>query len=161
MQYYDFTKEQSDEAIKLYREHYKQYGINAYVAYPGILGLLKELKLSSAILGVVTGKIDQFARIALESTHLIEYFDFVCATDPNHVVTKTVTLAEALEKMPDISLESVVMIGDREHDIIAANDNGIDSIGVLYGYGTTEEFVDNKATQIVENVDDLKSFLLS
>ncbi|MBP5256261.1 MAG: HAD hydrolase-like protein, partial [Clostridia bacterium] len=31
---------------------------------------------------------------------------------------------------------SVLMIGDREHDIIGARENGLDSLGVLFGYGS-------------------------
>ena len=31
--------------------------------------------------------------------------------------------------------DSVLMIGDREHDILGAKQTGIHSMGVLYGYG--------------------------
>ena len=31
------------------------------------------------------------------------------------------------------------MIGDREHDILGAKAAGIDSLGVLFGYGSREE----------------------
>ena len=35
--------------------------------------------------------------------------------------------------------DSVLMIGDREHDILGAKQTGIHSMGVLYGYGSREE----------------------
>ena len=31
------------------------------------------------------------------------------------------------------------MIGDREHDMIGARQNGVASLGVLWGYGSREE----------------------
>ncbi len=31
------------------------------------------------------------------------------------------------------------MVGDREHDILGARRNGIETIAVTYGYGTVEE----------------------
>ena len=31
------------------------------------------------------------------------------------------------------------MVGDRDHDVDGARVHGIDTIGVLWGYGTTEE----------------------
>ena len=38
------------------------------------------------------------------------------------------------------------MIGDRKHDIIGAKMHNIDSIGVLFGYGTREELEGAGAT---------------
>jgi phosphoglycolate phosphatase len=51
------------------------------------------------------------------------------------------------------------MIGDREHDIIGAQANGIDSIGVLYGYGTEEEMRNAKATYITPTIEALEKLL--
>ncbi len=51
------------------------------------------------------------------------------------------------------------MIGDRMHDIEAANEHGIDSIGVLWGYGTFEELREEGAAHIVKNAVDLRRLL--
>ena len=51
------------------------------------------------------------------------------------------------------------MIGDREHDIIGAQENGIDSIGVLYGYGTEEEMHKIKPTHIAKTIEDLEKYI--
>lgn len=50
------------------------------------------------------------------------------------------------------------MIGDRKHDIIGANNNGIDSIGVTYGYGSYEELNSSNSSYIVNSVIELKKF---
>ena len=50
------------------------------------------------------------------------------------------------------------MIGDRKHDIIGANQNGIASIGVLYGYGCEKELTEVSATYIVKDVEELYHF---
>ena len=50
------------------------------------------------------------------------------------------------------------MIGDRKHDIIGANHNGIASIGVLYGYGSETELTEVKATHIVKDIEELHHF---
>ena len=47
------------------------------------------------------------------------------------------------------------MIGDREHDIIGAKENSLDSIGVLYGYGDREELSAAGADVIVETIREL------
>lgn len=42
--------------------------------------------------------------------------------------------------------DKTVMIGDRMYDINGAHQNNIDSIGVLYGYGSAEEIKAAKPT---------------
>ena len=51
------------------------------------------------------------------------------------------------------------MIGDREQDINGAKINGLDSIGVLFGYGDRPELESAGATYIAESVEDIKKFI--
>ena len=57
--------------------------------------------------------------------------------------------------------EDVVMIGDRKYDIEGARKTGIDSIGVLYGYGDQKELSLAGANYIVRDVEELAHFLLN
>jgi phosphoglycolate phosphatase len=50
-------------------------------------------------------------------------------------------------------------VGDRKYDIIGANKNGIDAIGVLYGYGTKEELQKETPKYICNSVMDLLEIL--
>ena len=52
------------------------------------------------------------------------------------------------------------MIGDRSHDIIGAKKTGLSSIGVLYGFGTRQEFEESGADYIAADFNELKSILL-
>lgn len=54
----------------------------------------------------------------------------------------------------------VIMIGDRKHDVYGAKEIGIESIGVLYGYGDYEELYDNGANYIVNNVEELRKLIM-
>ena len=47
------------------------------------------------------------------------------------------------------------MVGDREHDMLGATQNGIDSIGVLYGYGSIEELSNAGAKMIAKTAADV------
>ena len=51
------------------------------------------------------------------------------------------------------------MIGDRKHDIEGAKDNDIDSIGVLFGYGSRKELEQAGANYIAESVEELRTLL--
>jgi phosphoglycolate phosphatase len=48
-----------------------------------------------------------------------------------------------------------VMIGDRKFDITGANDNQIDSIGVLWGYGSLDEISEGKPLWIANAPEEL------
>jgi phosphoglycolate phosphatase len=45
----------------------------------------------------------------------------------------------------------LIMIGDREHDVHGARAHGIDTIGVLWGYGSQEELLGAGAVQLAQS----------
>ena len=47
-----------------------------------------------------------------------------------------------------LSPETVVMVGDRLHDMVGAKANGVLAVGVLWGYGSREELESAGATVI-------------
>ncbi|MBD8703840.1 HAD hydrolase-like protein [Frigoribacterium sp. CFBP9039] len=135
---YGFDAAAVTEAVGHYRDHYADGGIAQYRPYPGIGELLERLLAAGVQLGVVTAKIQEFAEGALQTTGLRSSFTTVHGRAPDDVVGKAVTLRRALQTR-SASPGQVVMIGDREHDVEAALENGVDVIGVLYGFGTAEE----------------------
>ena len=75
-------------------------------------------------------------------------------------IKKSEVIHYALNKGRIDELSSVVMVGDRKHDILGAKETGIDSIGVLYGYGNYEELKNAGASMIVETVEGLHKALI-
>ena len=53
-----------------------------------------------------------------------------------------------------------VMVGDRRHDIYGAHANGLEAIGVLYGYGSRKELSAAGADFLAADLDELKTALL-
>ncbi len=145
--------------VDAYREHYVAQGIAKYRAYPGIPELLSRLAARGIRLGVVTAKAQAIAEQALRETGLIEWFEHVAGRDPDVVVEKTVTLRDALATLA-CPPSQVVMIGDREHDVLAARANGVDSVGVLYGYGSRDELVRAGATHLAETPASVEPLVL-
>ena len=47
------------------------------------------------------------------------------------------------------------MVGDREHDVIGAQGNMIDSIAVTYGYGSLSELQRANPTYLAHAVEDI------
>ena len=56
--------------------------------------------------------------------------------------------------------KEILMIGDREHDAIAARNNNLASMGVGYGYGTREELTDAGIDYYCASVEDLRDALI-
>lgn len=135
-------------------------GVQLYTVYPGISELLKNLKQRGKRLAIVTSKIDHIAKDVLANAELLDYFEFVSAQTPDVVVNKEEILSKALSELHITDTSNVVMIGDRRHDVEAANAHDIDSIGVLWGYGDQEELENEGATHIVTNADELKRLLI-
>ena len=52
-----------------------------------------------------------------------------------------------------------MIVGDRKYDVLGAKKTGIDSIGVLFGYGSQEELEEAGATWIAETVEDIYNIL--
>ena len=48
-------------------------------------------------------------------------------------------------------LARVTMIGDRDHDVEGARDNGIDCIGVTWGFGSADELNGAGAVALVDS----------
>lgn len=153
-----FTKEESETALKYYREYFKPYGLYENEVYNGIKELLKELKAQAKTMIVATSKPEEFAIEILKHFNLFQYFDFVGGASMDEKrVKKADVIAYALEKCGVTDLASVVMIGDREHDVLGAKQIGVDSIGVLYGYGNYDELEKSGADYIVFTPEEILS----
>lgn len=159
-QFYGFSKEDAYLGIEYYREYYSDKGIYENVVYEGMEDLLDSLRKKDIKLMIATSKPEEFARQILDYFKLTEYFTFVAgATMDEKRVRKAEVIAYALESCSVHNLSSVLMIGDREHDVIGAHTVGIDAMGVLYGYGDRKELESAGAEYIAETVGGIEKFL--
>lgn len=158
--YYGFSDEQSDLAIMYYREYFRKQGIFENELYDGIHDLLTQLKAKGKTLIVATSKPEVFALEILRHFELYDYFDFVAGATMNDVRNKKADIIKyALENCNISDKASAVMIGDREHDIKGANESGLDSIGVLFGYGTCDELKNAGASFIADSPMDILRYV--
>jgi len=123
------------ELVAKYRERYAEVGFAENVIYPGIAEALYALDAAGIPLGLCTSKRADFAESILELFGLRDYFRFVSGGDIG--IRKTDQLATLLEE--GAIGASATMIGDRSIDILAARENGLKSVAVLWGHGTREE----------------------
>jgi phosphoglycolate phosphatase len=123
------------EMVAKYRERYGEVGYSENVLYPGIPEALDTLSAAEVPLGICTSKRGDFAEKILAMFGLRHYFRFLSGGDIG--VPKQQQLA-ALLSSGTIARTSF-MVGDRAVDVEAARENGLGSVGVLWGHGTEEE----------------------
>ena len=147
-------------AVARYRVIAQTVGVDLIKPYPGILDMLRALKEAGVFVGVVTSKVQETAEEQVEQFGFKPYLDYLHGAYSDGCGLKADLLREALAEL-DADMGSVVMVGDRFYDICGAVENGIDSIGVLYGYGSEPELREAGATYIARTVEELRDMLLS
>jgi phosphoglycolate phosphatase len=158
--YYGFDARQAREAVTFYREYFTDTGIYENTVYPGIPQLLERLSAGERRLIVATSKPTVYAQRIVEHFQLGAYFTRVVGSDLDLTRTdKAEIIADILKAYPDVAREAIVMIGDREHDVIGARAHDLDTIGVTYGYGSLAELQAAGATAIADSVAELATLL--
>ncbi|MCM3454821.1 HAD family hydrolase [Heyndrickxia oleronia] len=161
-EYYNFDEKNTQKAIDLYRERFKEKGMYENELYKDIPQLLKSLKEQQYTLVVATSKPTVFSEQILKYFNIEQYFDLIVGSNLDGTRTsKTEIIQYILDKYNEHKLDDFIMIGDRKHDIIGANNTGIDSIGVTYGYGSYEELSNSNPSYIVNSVMELKNILIA
>ena len=160
IEFYGFDDEKAEKAVEKYREYFSPKGVYENEVYAGIKTLLKNLKESGKKVVLATSKPINFAELILKHFGLYQYFDCVVGSElDGRRVKKGEVIEYTLEQAGITEKSQVVMVGDRKHDIIGAKENGLDSIGVLYGHGDRAEHEACGADIIVETVDELSKVL--
>ncbi|MBV8925030.1 MAG: HAD family hydrolase [Bradyrhizobium sp.] len=138
----------ADRAVELYRERFGEVGLFENSVYPGIEPVLAALSGAGARIFVATSKPHVFARRIIDHFGLTCHFGHVFGSELDGTrVHKAELLAYALEQT-GADPSHALMIGDRSHDVLGAKANGIDAIGVTYGYGSREELIAAGALQL-------------
>jgi len=159
--YLNTGKSDVDRVLTYYRERYTTIGIYENRIYPGIKDLLTGLSDFRLTLYVVTSKPWKYAKTVVDGIGLKGFFKAVYGSEMDGRRTNKADLIRYVRSMEEIQPERTLMIGDREHDILAAHRHAINGIGAAWGYGTIEELVNAGALTICETPSELQAFLLS
>ncbi len=160
MKCYDFPESRALEGVEKYREYFNEKGLFENQVYPGIVPLLKRLTQKGHRLYLATSKPEIASRRIMEHFDLGKYFTFIGgASQDDSRVRKGDVIRYVLETCGISNPGETVMVGDREHDVIGAKENGLETIGVLFGYGSREELVSAGAEYIARSTEDIETFL--
>jgi phosphoglycolate phosphatase len=135
----DPTRVNVDEAIRLYRERFTDIGIFENSVYSGIPESLEKLLSHGYHLFLATSKPQIFARRILKHFNLDHLFQGIYGSEMDGTRQDKTTLIGYLLETENLNSNEAVMVGDRSHDILGGIANNLQTIGVLWGYGSKLE----------------------
>ena len=144
-----------ERVVSAYRGRYEDIGLFENTVYPGIAEMLDELVAAGHTLSLATAKPETTAKRIIEHFGFTDHFAFQAGATIE-VGTGRRTKAEVIEYalislgLGATDLPRVVMVGDRDHDVEGAHLNGIDCIGVAWGFGSPGELETAGASALVD-----------
>lgn len=145
-----------ERVVAAYRERYEDIGLFENDVYPGIAAMLAELHDSGLTLSLATAKPQSTAIRIVEHFGFTDYFTIQAGAtievgSGRRTKAEVITYALSELGIGPRDRSRVIMIGDRDHDVEGARDNGIDCIGVTWGFGSVDELTTAGAVALVDS----------
>ena len=154
--YYDFPEEQAVEAVAVYRERYNKIGLFECSLYPGVRECIEKLKAQGYLIGMASSKPEVSCRRILEHFGILELFDDVVgATFDGRIDTKEEVLNEVMRRWSDVPKDEMCLIGDTMFDVEGANQVGIRTVAVNFGFGNVQEMVEAGAVAVCDDMEEV------
>ena len=146
-----------DSAHNLFFQEYEKCFCEKTSAFPGICEAILELKKKKFKLGVLSNKPDQFVKVIIAKLFGEKTFDFVMGkSDFPHKPDPSSALFVAKEM--GVKPHKCSLVGDSDIDMKTAENAGMRSIGVQWGYRSTDvllsagaDYIASSPTEMIEH----------
>ena len=128
-----------EAAVGLYRERFASIGLFENQLYDGIPLCLERLQARVESIHLATSKPLVYAERIIDHFDLRRYFDLLYGSELDGRLGDKTELISHIIKRENLDAAKTVMIGDRSFDVIAARNNDVRVLGVLWGYGSEDE----------------------
>lgn len=159
--YYNMEPLEAERAADHYSQHYLEYGMAENRLYDGVMRMLGRLRQSR------TGLVAISCRDAIYVSRLMRKFElaptFITARGRSVTgarTTKEQIVGDLLEELPVLEGKKLVIVGDREDDVLAARSLGLPCVAVGYGFGSSEELRNADPDSTSGSVEELAELLL-
>lgn len=161
MQYYAMDEATAWEAVNHYRERFRVTGLYENDVFEGVIELLDMLVAQGRHLYIATSKPWEFAREIARHFDFARHFKVIYGSELDGTRTDKVELIAHLLRAEGLDATNTLMIGDRKHDLLGAQANGLDCVAVGYGFGSAEELAEHAPTWHCASVAQLHQALLN
>lgn len=147
----NLNEAEAAEAVSVYREYFSEKGLFENEVYHGVVTMLQELKKMGKKLVVATSKPEVFSIRIMKHFQLDTYFQCIAGSSLDESRnTKEKVIRYAMNQVGVTDSNKILMVGDREHDVIGAQACNIKCLGALWGYGSKEELLDAGAFALAD-----------
>ena len=165
--FYDSARERfglDDKTAWEATEYYRKLTLEKYLYDGELLPYAEEslfrLKSAGYTLYLATNRPQNFADKLAEHFKITQYFEEICGR-PSLDGNKTEILQRILLRHPDGAKSEFLMIGDRDQDMQAAKNVGIDALGVnITGFAPEGEIEAFSPVAIVNSLKELCRYLI-
>ena len=148
------------EAVRQFRVYYNEMGgILENEVYAGIPEMLDALKKAGKRLVIATSKPQAPAELVMRHFGLDVFVPEIVGGADDTRNTKGKVIAWALQEL-GIDPKTAIMVGDREHDVQGAAENGIPTIGITWGYGDRAELENAGAKAVFDTPEETVQYIL-
>ena len=155
----DPSEAEIERAVAFYRARFEPTGMYENRVYDGVSEALESLQRRGARMFIATGKPRIFAGRIVEHFGLARYFTGVYGCELDGRFLDKGELIDHLLCKESLHPGETVMVGDRRHDVEAARRNDVDTVGVLWGYGSQEELQSAGAGRLLRTPAELTTLL--
>ncbi|MDO4203295.1 MAG: HAD-IIIA family hydrolase [Selenomonadaceae bacterium] len=147
----DFSPEQQDEALDIYKDIYQNNLVVNTASYPGISDLLKALKAEGIKIAVCTNK--HFSAVHEILGKVFPDIEFDAVAGERAGIPKKPDPANVKNIMSELGLDKAhtVYVGDSDVDMETGCRAGVMTIGVLWGYRPLENMIQNGGRIFISN----------
>lgn len=142
-----------------FNQYYHQHFLDNTRPYPGILPMLSTLRAAGFQMGLLSNKPDAFVSLIVESLSLSPYLDAYAGQQDG--IPRKPDPTAVLQMMAQLgaSATDTCYVGDSNVDIQTAQNAGIRSIGVSWGFRGHAELEQSGADDIVDTPAQLAALI--
>ena len=157
----DTSDEQIEMMIIHYRAKYSVSGYYKFKLYDGMEELLLTLRENGIRTGIATSKPQVFMDHIAKTCDLEKYFDVIVGAEADKLDSgKKEIIEKAFNTLKPFGCEKPLMVGDTKYDILGANNAGVSSVAVTFGFGSVDEMIVAGANYVVKNCEEIKDIVL-
>jgi len=147
-----------EEVVRRYRDYYVATGIAQSRLYPGIREILESFAEAGRPVAVATQKPQRLAHKVLAHHGIDGFFHGIHGSADDETLVEGVPLGKTqiiAAALWDLDTRHAIMVGDRAQDVSGAIANGLDCIGVVWGFAPDGELEEAGSVAVVNTGEEL------
>jgi phosphoglycolate phosphatase len=141
-----------------YRHHYLGRDVEIPL-FEGVAAGIRELRQAGYVLAVATGKSQIGLQRALDYHALGSYFSATRCADQTYSKPHPAMVLEILGEL-SVAPEQAIVIGDTSHDMLMAQNAGVDRLAVSYGAHEHEDLLAHDPVALLHSFGEVRQWLM-